>query len=74
MLVIMPLITGGALHNVLRSFGIRLPSAMFGGTGHGRGRYDNVYSSYGDRRASTSFDSLGGGALQSVLKMAQMLM
>jgi hypothetical protein len=38
------------------------------------GRYDNVYSSFGDRRAGTSFDSLGGGALQSVLKMAQMFM
>ena len=74
MLVIMPLITGGALHNVIRSFGIRLPSAMFGGMGNGRGRYDDVYSNYGDRRGGTDFYSFGGGALQSVIKIAQMFM
>lgn len=74
MLVIMPLITGGALHNVLRNFGIRLPSAMFGGMGSGRGRYDDVYSSYSDRRGGMGFDSLGGGTLQSVMKIAQMFM
>lgn len=38
MLVIMPLITGGALHNILRQFGIRLPaglSSLVGGDGGG---------------------------------------
>lgn len=40
MLVIMPLITGGALHNILRQFGIRLPaglSSLVGGDGGGGG-------------------------------------
>lgn len=75
MLVIMPLITGGALHKVLGSFGVRLPSAMFAGMSNGRGRYDDVYSSYsGARRGSTGFDSLGGGALEGVMKIAQMFM
>lgn len=75
MLVVMPLITGGALHNVLRSFGVRLPSAMFGAMGSGRkGHYDDVYSSYSGRRGGTGFDSLGGGVLQSAMKIAQMFM
>lgn len=75
MLVVMPLITGGALANVLRQFGLRLPSAMFGGMGAGRGRYGDVYSSYSERRAGSGFDSLGGGgALQSMMKIAQMFM
>ena len=75
MLVVMPLITGGALHNVLRGFGISLPSGMLGGMGNGRGRYDDAYSGYSGRRGATGFDSLGGGgALQSVMKMAQMFM
>ena len=49
MMVVMPLITGGALHNLLRTVGIRLPAGMgmggkggfggggFGGGGSGRG-------------------------------------
>ena len=75
MLVVMPLITGGALHNVLRSFGVTLPSAMFGGMGSGRGgRYDDAYSSYNDRRGGSGFDNSGGGALQTVMKVAQMFL
>jgi hypothetical protein len=37
MMVIMPLVTGGALTKVLQQFGIRLPPGMFGGAGKGRG-------------------------------------
>ena len=51
MLVVMPLITGGALHNLLRTVGIRLPAGLglggsgssssggssFGGGGRGQG-------------------------------------
>ena len=33
MLVVLPLLTGGALHRVLRQFGIRLPSSLSGGGG-----------------------------------------
>lgn len=68
MLVIMPLITGGALHNILRQFGIRLPaglSSLVGGYGSGRGGYD-------------SMNSFGGGGndggLQTVMKITKMFM
>lgn len=68
MLVLMPLITGGALHNILRQFGIRLPAglnSLIGGYGGGRGGYD-------------SMRSFGGGAsdggIQSVMKIAKMFM
>ena len=44
MMVVMPLITGGALHNLLRTVGIKLPAGMgmggkggFGGGGGGKG-------------------------------------
>ena len=67
MLVVMPLITGGALHNILRKFGIRLPATMsravssFGG---GSGGFE-------DR--GRGFSDLGGaGGVQSILKIAQM--
>ena len=36
-MVIMPLLTGGALTGVLKRFGIRLPPGMFGSAGRGRG-------------------------------------
>ncbi len=74
MLVVMPLVTGGALHNVLRQFGIRLPSAMFGGVAGGKGRYDDVYSSYSGRSGGEGFGGLGGGTIQSMMKVAQMFM
>lgn len=68
MLVVMPLITGGALHNILRKFGIRLPAGIstamssFGGGDRSR---------YGERRGG--FDDLGGGGgVQSLMKIAQM--
>ncbi|CAL8577059.1 hypothetical protein XPA_002908 [Xanthoria parietina] len=68
MLVIMPLITGGALHNILRQFGIRLPagwSSLVGGDGGGRAGYDSM-SSFGG----------GGvdGGIQSAMKIAKMFM
>ena len=68
MLVVMPLITGGALHNILGKFGIRLPAGIsrvmssFGGGERGR---------FGERRGG--FDDLGGGrGVQSLMKIAQM--
>lgn len=76
MLLVMPLITGGALHNILKRFGIRLPasvSSAMGGIGSERntyGRYGGDF--YGGRRESYG-DLGGGGALQSIMKIAQML-
>lgn len=74
MLVVMPLVTGGALHNVLRQFGIKLPAAMFGGTSGGRGRYEDAYSSYSGSGREAGFGGLGGGTVQSMMKIAQMFM
>lgn len=67
----MPLITGGALHNILKRFGIRLPvsvSRVMGGLASQR----NVYEGYGGGRRENPGD-LGGGTLQSIMKIAQML-
>lgn len=67
MLVVMPLITGGALHKILGKFGLRLPAGIsramssFGGDEGGR---------FGDRRRG--LDELGGGGVQSLMKIAQM--
>ena len=75
MLVVMPLVTGGALHNVLRQFGIRLPSAMFGNLDAGRDRYSDVYSSYSGRSSRTGLGGFeSGGAIQSMMRIAQMFM
>ena len=65
MLVIMPLITGGALADVLRRMGIRLPRALEsmvpGMSGGGRsGRYSG----------GGGFD--GGQSLEGVMKLAKM--
>ncbi|KAL8997876.1 MAG: hypothetical protein Q9169_002958 [Polycauliona sp. 2 TL-2023] len=68
MLVIMPLITGGALHNILRQFGIRLPaglSTLIGSYGGGKGGYESM-SSFGGRG--------GEGGIQSAMKLAKMFM
>ena len=61
MLVIMPLITGGALADLLRRFGIKLPrqfEKMIPGMSGGR-------SSYGGRGG-------GGDGIEGVLKLAKM--
>ena len=68
MLVIMPLITGGALSNILKQFGIRIPVGMFGALG--RSSYGD---SYGGRGGGYS-DLGGGGGIQSIMRIAQMFM
>ena len=71
-MMIIPLITGGALLNVLSKFGIHLPAHMFGDLG-GRGGSSN----YGGRSGYGSYSSTGGGgggAMQSMMKIAQALM
>lgn len=68
MLVIMPLITGGALADVLRRFGIRLPAGIASMLPGGRrGGYGGGYGS------SSGGSSLGGvGGVQGLMKLAQM--
>ncbi|KAI9818201.1 MAG: hypothetical protein M1827_000826 [Pycnora praestabilis] len=74
MLVIMPLVTGGALTSVLRQFGIRLPPSLFGGMSGGRG-FGGSSSSFGSSGGGL-MNSFGGGAggVQGLMKMAQMFM
>lgn len=75
-LVVMPLITGGALHNILKRFGIRLPasvSSAMGGIASERNAYERYGGDfYGGRRENYS-NLGGGGALHSIMKIAQML-
>jgi len=75
MLVIMPLITGGALTGLLRKFGIRMPmgmSKMFGGmgaTGIGRGRDGDL------QFERTSYEGHGSsGGLGTAMNIAKMFM
>jgi len=64
MLIIMPLLTGGALHSVLRKFGIRLPGVGAGGR---RGGFDSGISS--------SLGSLvSGGSAQSLMRTVKSFM
>ncbi|KAI4171273.1 MAG: hypothetical protein LQ343_004350 [Gyalolechia ehrenbergii] len=67
-LVIMPLLTGGALHNILRQFGIRLPaglSSMMSGYGGSRSNFSSL----------SSFDGDGSeGGIQSAMRIAKMFM
>ena len=74
MLVVMPLITGGALHNILRQFGVRLPTALAGfGAGNSfAGSSGFGGSSFGGRGGG--FGDMGGGGLQSVMSIAKMFM
>lgn len=79
MLLVMPLITGGALHNILKTFGMRVPisvSRAMGGMGS-MANERNTYGRYGGDSSGGwrdfSGDIAGGGALQSIIKIAQML-
>ncbi|CAG8957644.1 hypothetical protein HYFRA_00010511 [Hymenoscyphus fraxineus] len=84
MLVILPLITGGALTALLRKFGIRLPHSiekLMGGSPKGAGRGNSTYE-----RTSVKTEgplaSMGGvsnvvgamGGIGSAMKMAKMFM
>ena len=68
-LMILPLITGGALAGILKQFGIRLPpgmSRMMGGLNEGRGGFGRSNGGFGDGG--------GGGGMQSMMKIARMFM
>lgn len=80
MLVIMPLITGGALTGLLAKFGLRLPPGvekMFGGAGRGRGGGMEF-----ERTRVEASGPLGGlgnmmgsvGGIGNAMKLAKMFM
>ena len=81
MLVIMPLLTGGALHKILAQFGIRLPPSLlkaFGGPpggyprGYKNGReYD--YMRYGVKAEGSGAGGMGD-SLQGLMGLAKMFM
>jgi hypothetical protein len=85
-LVIMPLLTGGALTKILSQFGVRLPRGLenlVGGSGSrgGVGGYqkERYYARGGARDfgSGTSLPGMGGGMgenLQGLLKVAKMFM
>jgi len=81
MLVIMPLITGGALSKILQRMGVRLPSVLerLVGGGGGRGRGDRFFARGGARDfagGSALPGMMGGGGIggtvQGLMKMASM--
>ncbi|KAF2752820.1 hypothetical protein EJ05DRAFT_480970 [Pseudovirgaria hyperparasitica] len=73
-MVIMPLISGGVLHQIARQFGIQLPAALRGNGGARGFRDDNgYYSSQGyEGRSDGVFG--GFGDFGSVVKVARMFM
>lgn len=76
MFVVMPLITGGALHNILKRFGIRLPASVsraMGGMASERNAYEGYGRDFSGGWRENSGDLGGGGAVQSIMKIAQML-
>jgi hypothetical protein len=85
-LVIMPLLTGGALTKILAQFGVRLPRGLEqlvggGGSRGGVGGYQNErYYARGGARdfgSGSSLPGMGGGMgdnLQGLLKVAKMFM
>lgn len=76
MLVVMPLITGGVLHNILKTFGIRVPASVsraMGGMANERSTYGRYGGDFSGGRREISGDLGGGGALQGIVKIAQML-
>ncbi|KAI9750052.1 MAG: hypothetical protein M1815_002059 [Lichina confinis] len=68
MIVVMPLITGGALQQVLRQFGIRLPMGLSRGAGSMFG--SSGYSSY-SRRGGGYGDFGGSGSIEGLMKVVQ---
>jgi hypothetical protein len=70
MLVIMPLITGGALTKILSQFGVRLPRSLENmvGSGMSRGGYERFYSRGGarDYEGGSALPGMGGGVGESL--------
>ena len=64
LLVVMPLVTGGALHNVLRSLGVSVPAGLAGMMGGGGSRSGGMSSSGGG----------GGVGIEQIVGIAKMFM
>lgn len=77
MAVVVPLISaGGALHEVLKQFGVRIPfglEGMFatGGSYYGSSRYD-AYDGYGN--GGSVFGGGGMNTVGSLMKVARVFM
>jgi hypothetical protein len=83
MLVIMPLLTSGALIKLLSRFGVRLPrniESLFGGSGsRGIGADGRYYARGGarDLGGGTALPGMSGGiggSMSGIMKLAQMFM
>ena len=70
MLVVMPLVTGGALNGVLKQFGIRLPMGLGAGMGRGAGSAGEGMGGLGGLAGLGQ----GAGTLQSVMGIAKMFL
>ncbi|KAI9814092.1 MAG: hypothetical protein M1832_005980 [Thelocarpon impressellum] len=74
MMVVMPLITGGALTGILRTLGIRLPAGLMGGMSRGRG-FGGSGDVFGGRSSGGMLGAMaGGGGIQGLMKIAQAFM
>ncbi|KAI9893996.1 MAG: hypothetical protein M1814_004766 [Vezdaea aestivalis] len=78
-LVILPLLTGGALTKILATMGVRLPPGLFGGSGRGGGFGGSSYGEYGESSGGGGLANLagmaaGGGGVGSVIQLAKMFM
>jgi len=72
MLVILPLVTGGALHKVLRMLGIRLPGGSARGFGDSHSSRGGMSKNLGSIASIASLAS--GGGVGALLKIAQSFM
>lgn len=76
MLVIMPLLTGGALHKLLAQFGIRLPPGLLKAFGGPPGGYPKGYRSGGEyQRYSVRGEGSGiGNSVEGLMGLAKIFM
>ena len=79
LLVIMPLITGGALTKILAQFGVRMPRSLEALAGGQRGGQDRFFARGGARdfQGGSALPGMGGGmgeSLGSLLGIARAFM
>lgn len=67
LMMILPLLTGGALAGLLAKFGIRLPRGIEGMIG---GKHGSV----GGGSGMGGMGAMGGGGVEGMMKMAKMFM
>lgn len=76
MMVIMPLLTGGAAAKILKQFGIRLPKglARFGASSGFGGQRSFERSPYAGSEGGFGDFGGGGGGMQMAMNIAKMFM